>query len=85
MYISSKIINMYNSMFEDGAWKHEISEKDQIIALPTKVAEQQAKLKNQVKQVVALATQAKKGIAPDLANEGSTCRSKSDPYTVAAW
>jgi hypothetical protein len=42
-------------------------------------------LENQVKQVVALVTQAKKEIAPDSDNEGSTCCSKRDPYTVAAW
>ncbi len=57
-------------MSEDGTWKCEIGKKDQIIALSTKVAELQAKLENQVKQVVALATQAKKEIASDPFNEG---------------
>jgi hypothetical protein len=59
-YISGEIIKAYNNMSKDGTWKREIGEKDQIIALSTKVAELQAKLKNQVKQVVALEMQAKK-------------------------
>jgi hypothetical protein len=88
MYISGEIIKRYNSMSEDGTWKQESGEKDQIIALSTKVAELQAKFKNQVKQVVALATQAKKEITLDSNNGGEgggPHRSKSDPSTVAAW
>ncbi len=69
-YISGEIIKTDNNMSEDGTWKREIGEKDQIIAFSTKVAELQAKLENQVKQVVALAMQAKKEIAPDSNNEG---------------
>jgi hypothetical protein len=75
-------------MSKDGTWKEEIGEKDQIIALSTKVAELQAKLKNQVKQVVALAMQAKKEINPDSNNggeRGGPRYSKRDPYTIAAW
>jgi hypothetical protein len=88
MYISSKIIKMYNNMSKDGTWKHEIGKKDQIIVLSTKVAELQAKLESQVNQVVALATQAKKAIATDSYNGddgGGTHCSKRDLYTVAAW
>ena len=87
-YISGEIIKTYNNMSKDGTWKREIGEKDQIIALSTKVAELQAKLKNQVKQVVALARQAKKEIVPDSNNGGegggSRCP-KKNPHTVAAW
>jgi hypothetical protein len=72
-------------MFTDETWKCEIGKKDQIIAFSTKNAELQAKLENQVKQLVSLATQAKKEITPDSANEGSTSCSKRDPYTVTAW
>ncbi len=75
-------------MSEDGTWKGEIGKKDQIIALSTKVAELQAKLENQDKRVVALATQAKKETASNPATEGeggSARCSKRDPYTVAAW
>ena len=43
----------YNNMFEDSTWKREIGEKDQIIALTTKLTEMQAKLE---KQVAAFAT-----------------------------
>jgi hypothetical protein len=35
-------------MFEDGTWKREIGEKDQIIALTTKLTEMQAKFDQQV-------------------------------------
>jgi hypothetical protein len=42
-------------MFEDGTWKQEIGEKDQIIALATKLTEMQAKFEQ---QVVSFATQA---------------------------
>jgi hypothetical protein len=87
-YIDGEFIKSYNNMCEDaGTWKQEIGEKDQIIALSTKVAELQAKLEIQVNQVVALATQAKKEIAPDSINGGEgggPCCSKRDPYTVAA-
>ena len=87
-YICSEIIKTYNSMSKDGTWKQEIGKKDQIIALSTKVAELQAKLENQVKQVVALATEAKKKITSDPAIEGElgdTCRLKREPFTLAAW
>jgi hypothetical protein len=43
LYISGEIIKTYNSMFKDGTWKQEIGEKDQIIALTTKLVEIQAK------------------------------------------
>ena len=42
-------------MFEDGTWKREIGEKDQIIVLTTKLTEMQAKFD---KQVASFATQA---------------------------
>ncbi len=86
--ICGEIIKTYNNMSEDGTWKREIGEKDQIIALSTKVAELQAKLENQDKHVVALATQAKKepSSVPAIEGEaGSTRHSKREPYTVAAW
>jgi hypothetical protein len=35
-------------MFEDGTWNREIGEKDQIIALTTKLTEMQAKFDKQV-------------------------------------
>ncbi len=47
-YISGKIIKTYNKMFEDGTWTWEIGEKDQIIALTTKLTEMQAKFEQQV-------------------------------------
>ena len=87
-YICGEIIKTYNNMFEDGTWKREIAEKDQIIALSTKVAELQAKLETQDKRVVALATQATKGSSNDSSTNGNTGdnrRGKRAPYTVAAW
>jgi hypothetical protein len=73
-------------MFEDGTWKREISEKDQIIALSTKLTEMQAKLDQ---QVTAFATQQqfggnKKNNQNSKSNGGSHL-SKKEPYTVAAW
>ncbi len=70
-------------MSKDGTWKHKISEKDQIIALTTKVSELQSKLK---KQVAAFATQAKTEITPVI-NEikGPRCDKKDGPYTGAPW
>ena len=85
-YICGEIIKTYNNMSKDGTWKQEIGKKDQIIALSTKVAELQAKLENQDKRVVALATQAKKEPVPDSTDEGGGARhSKREPYTVTAW
>jgi hypothetical protein len=86
-YICGEIIKTYNNMSEDGTWKQEIGEKDQIIALSTKVAELQAKLENQDKRVVALETQAKKEPSVPTTEDdvGGTRRSKREPYTIAAW
>ena len=89
-YIWGEIIKTYNNMSEDGTWKREIGKKDVLIALITKVAELQAKLANQDKRVVALATQAKKEPASDTptgstGEPGGAHHSKRDPYTVAAW
>jgi hypothetical protein len=84
LYISGKMIKKFNNMFEDETWEQELGEKDQIIALSTKVAKLQLKLN---KQVIALATQEKKEVTPDAGvGSGSSCRSKRDgPYTVPAW
>jgi hypothetical protein len=71
-----------------GLGSEKSAKKNQIIALSTKVAELQAKLENKDKWVVALVTQAKKETASNPATEGEgggACRSKRDPYTVAAW
>ena len=85
-YISGEIIKTYNNMSEDGTWKREIGEKDQIIALTTKLTEMQAKLD---KQVAAFATQQQSGGNNDKTDnqksDGGNRRSKKEPYTVAAW
>jgi hypothetical protein len=72
-------------MSEDGTWQRKIGEKNQIIALTSKVAKLQTKLE---KQVVAFATQAKSVINPSSginANGGKCCSKKDGPYTVAKW
>jgi hypothetical protein len=79
-YIAGEIIKTYNNMFEDGTWNREIGEKDQIIALTTKL---QAKFD---KQVASFATQATiKENPKDPAPKTDTRRSKKEPYTVEAW
>jgi hypothetical protein len=70
--ICGEIIKTYNNMFKDGTWKREIAEKDQSIALSTKVAELQAKLETQDKRDVALATQATKDSSNDSGTNGNT-------------
>jgi hypothetical protein len=71
-------------MFEDGTWQWEIGEKDQIIALTTKLTEMQIIFEQ---QVALFATQAAKikdnKKDPDPKTE-PRC-SKKEPYTVAAW
>ncbi len=65
--------------------QHKIGEKDQIIALMTKVAELQTKLE---KQVVVFGTQAKSVINPSSeikANVGKCYGKKGRPYTVTEW
>jgi hypothetical protein len=73
-------------MFEDGTWKREIGEKDQIIALTTKLIEMQAKFDHQIASFV---TQAKNDkVAPSTnssTSANSTRRNKRDPYTVVTW
>ena len=86
-YISGEIVKTYNNMFEDGTWQREIGEKDQIIALSTKITELQSKLEQ---QVISFATQMKSNNnkGPSIASsapEGGSRRSKRDPYTVAPW
>jgi hypothetical protein len=87
LYITGKIIKTYNNMFEDGTWKHEIGEKDQIIVLTTKLTEMQAKFDQ---QVASFATQQWGGNSTNNQSSSSksdsrSCRSKKEPYTVAAW
>jgi hypothetical protein len=85
-YISGEIIKTYNNMFEDGTWKREIGEKDQIIALTTKLTEMQAKFEQ---QVAAYTTQQQSGgnkeKTDNSKSEGGSRRGKREPYTVAAW
>ncbi len=76
---------MYNNISEDGTWQRKIGEKDQIIALTTKVNWLQTKLD---KQVIALATQAKIAINPPSesnVNSGKCYGKKDGPYTIAEW
>jgi len=82
-YIAGEIIKTYNNMFEDGTWNREIGEKDQIIALTTKLTEMQAKFD---KQIASFATQAAiKENPKDPAPKTDTRRSKKEHYTVEAW
>jgi hypothetical protein len=71
-------------MSEDGTWKKELGEKDQIIALSTKVVELQSKLN---KQVIALVTQENREVTPDAGRGGggSCCGKRDGLYTVLAW
>ena len=65
-----------------------LAKKDQIIVLSTKIAELQAKIENQSKQVTVFATQATKETTLNLGTGGKgggTHCSKQDPYTVATW
>jgi hypothetical protein len=72
-------------MFENGTWKRELGERDQIIALTTKLTELQAKFDQQVS---SFATQQsahnKENSSSKTLDNGSRC-SKRAPYTVAAW
>ncbi len=83
-YISGEIIKTYNNISEDGTWKKELAEKDQIIALSTKVAELQSKLD---RQVIALATKENKEVTPDAGGgeSGSCCRKRDGHYTIPVW
>ncbi len=75
-------------MLKDGTWKCELGKKDQIIVLSTKIAEIQAKIENQSKQVTAFAAQATKETTLNLGTGGKgggTHCSKQDLYTVATW
>jgi hypothetical protein len=73
-------------MFKDGTWKREIGEKDQIIALTTKLTKMQAKFEQ---QVAAFATQQQSGRNKEKTDnsksEGGSRHGKREPYTVAAW
>jgi hypothetical protein len=68
--ITGKTIKTYNNRFKDGTWKCEFGKKDQIITLSTKIAELQAKIENQSKQVTAFATQATKETTLNLSTGG---------------
>ncbi len=71
-------------MFEDGTWKQENGEKDQIIALTTKLTEMQAKFDQQVASF-AMQTKNQNAATPTPnSNRGGSYHSKKDPYTVAA-
>ncbi len=83
-YISGKIIKTYNNMFEDGTWKQEIGEKDQIIALTTKLTEMQAKFEQQVASFATQATNNREN-NPAPKSDARSCCSKKAPYIVASW
>jgi hypothetical protein len=83
-YISGELIKTYNSMFEDGTWKREVDEKNQIIAFTTNLTEMQAKFKQQVASFATQATNNKE-TNPAPKSDAGSCRSKKAPYTVAAW
>jgi hypothetical protein len=74
-------------MLEDGTWKQELGEKDQIIALTTKLTEIQVKLDQ---QITSFATQSKdeKGVAAASTsnfNSNGNHRSKQSLFTVVVW
>jgi hypothetical protein len=74
-------------MLEDGTWKQELGEKDQIIALTTKLTEIQAKFDQQIASVVTK-TKGEQEVATASTsnfNSNGNHRSKQNPYTVAAW
>ncbi len=76
LYISEEIIKTHNNMFEDGAWKHKISKKDQIIALMMKLTEMQTTFDQ---QIASFATQATKEDTPTPASDsdvGPYCSKK---------
>jgi hypothetical protein len=84
--IFGEIIKTYNNMFEDGTWKHEIGEKDQIIALTTKLTEMQAKFEQQIALFATQATNNEiNNQTPALRTDLGSCCSTKEPYTVAAW
>jgi hypothetical protein len=73
-------------MLEDGTWKQELGEKDQIIALTTKLTEMQAKFDW---KIPSFATQTKDDKGATITstsnfNSNGNCLSKQNPYTVAA-
>jgi hypothetical protein len=74
-------------MFEDGTWKQELGEKDQIIALTTKLTEMQARFDKQIAFFAMQANNEKTTPAASTSNPtpNGNRHSKRDPYTVAAW
>ena len=74
----SNLVQYYSNMVEDGTWKKEFEETDQIIALTTLVNDLQ---KNMARNTIALATKAD----PAAAGTTPTRRGKKQPYTVEAW
>ncbi len=86
-YITGKIIKTYNNMLEDGTWKQELGEKDQIITFSTKLIEIQAKLDQQIASFVTQTKDEKGALTASTSNFNSNGNrhSKQSPYTVAAW
>jgi hypothetical protein len=74
-------------MLEDGTWKQELGEKDQIIALSTKLTEMQAKFDQQIASFTSQTKDEKGAAAASTSNSNSNgnCLSKQDPYFVAVW
>ena len=75
----NNITQMYRNFVEDDTWKNEISESSQVIALATQVA----KLQNDMKTTIALATVLASSNGSTLANDAAPSRQgKKQPYTV---
>ena len=75
------ITQLYSNLVEDGTWKREFSETDQIVALTTLVSQMETKFSN---QTVALATQDQPSTDPG--GNGKKKRGKGKgPYCVEVW
>ena len=76
------ITQMYRNFVEDDTWKNEIAESSQVIALATQVA----KLQNDMKTTIALATASTPANGSKPATDaGPSRRGKKQPYTVKPW
>jgi hypothetical protein len=79
-YITGKNFKTYKNMLEDGTWKQEIGEKDQTIALTTKLTEIQAKLDQQITSFATQTKDEKGAVTASTSNfnsNGNCCSKRS--------
>ena len=80
--VTHSITQLYSNVVEDGTWRKEFSETDQIVALTTLVSQMKASI---AKNTIALTTKTGQEPSNPAVPKTGNRNNRNTPYTVAAW